>query len=101
VLRLIASTVKAAHAHGKWVGVCGALASETLAVPLLLGLGVDELSVSVPLIPAIKATIREVDLKDCQLVAQQLLSLESAEQVRDALHRHQQTAVITSLVLEN
>jgi phosphocarrier protein len=101
VLRLIASTVKAAHAHGKWVGVCGALASETLAVPLLLGLGVDELSVSVPLIPAIKATIREVDLKDCQLVAQQLLSLESAEQVRDALHRHQQTAVVTSLVLEN
>jgi phosphoenolpyruvate-protein phosphotransferase len=101
VLRLIASTVKAAHAHGKWVGVCGALASETLAVPLLLGLGVDELSVSVPLIPAIKATIREVNLKDCQVIAQQILSLESAEQVRDALHRHQQTAVITSLVLEN
>jgi phosphoenolpyruvate-protein phosphotransferase len=101
VLRLIASTVKAAHAHGKWVGVCGALASETLAVPLLLGLGVDELSVSVPLIPAIKATIREVNLKDCQVTAQQLLSLESAEQVRDTLHRHQQTAVVTSLVLEN
>ncbi len=101
VLRLIASTVKAAHAHGKWVGVCGALASETLAVPLLLGLGVDELSVSVPLIPAIKATIREVNLEDCQVIAQQILSLESAEQVRDALHRHQQTAVVTSLVLEN
>ena len=101
VLRLIASTVKAAHAHGKWVGVCGALASETLAVPLLLGLGGDELSVSVPLIPAIKATIREVDLKDCQVIAQQVLNLESAEQVRDALHRQQQTAVVTSLVLEN
>ena len=101
VLRLIASTVKAAHAHGKWVGVCGALASETLAVPLLLGLGVDELSVSVPLIPAIKATIREVNLQDCQVIAQQVLNLESAEQVRDALHRHQQAAVVTSLVLEN
>lgn len=62
VLRLIATTVRAAHAHGKWVGVCGALASETLAVPLLLGLGVDELSVSVPLIPAIKARVRELDL---------------------------------------
>lgn len=53
VLRLIATTVKAAHAHGKWVGVCGALASEALAVPMLIGLGVDELSVSVPLIPTI------------------------------------------------
>jgi len=101
VLRLIASTVKAAHAHGKWVGVCGAMASETLAVPLLLGLGVDELSVSVPLIPAIKATVREVDLVDCQAIAQQVLGLESAEQVREALRLYHEATVDTSLVLEN
>lgn len=102
VLRLIAGTVKAAHAHGKWVGVCGALASETLAVPVLLGLGVDELSVSVPLIPAIKAAIREVSLSDCQAIAQRVLGLESAAQVREVLHyHHQQTAVIIPLVLEN
>ncbi|EJM59593.1 phosphotransferase system HPr (HPr) family protein [Pseudomonas sp. GM50] len=101
VLRLIANTVKAAHAHGKWVGVCGALASENLAVPLLLGLGVDELSVSVPLIPAIKAAVREVDLLDCQAIAQQVLGLESAEQVREALRLHHEATVDTSLVLEN
>ncbi|ASL28976.1 phosphoenolpyruvate--protein phosphotransferase [Azotobacter chroococcum] len=105
VLRLIASTVKAAHAHGKWVGVCGALASETLAVPLLLGLRVDELSVSVPLIPAIKAAIREVELSDCQAIAHQVLGLESAEQVREALALQQQAMVETALettpVLEN
>jgi phosphoenolpyruvate-protein phosphotransferase len=101
VLRLIASTVKAAHAHGKWVGVCGAMASETLAVPLLLGLGVDELSVSVPLIPAIKAAVREVDLLDCQAIAQQVLGLESAEQVREALRLYYEATVDTSLVLEN
>jgi len=101
VLRLIASTVKAAHAHGKWVGVCGAMASETLAVPLLLGLGVDELSVSVPLIPAIKAAVREVDLLDCQAIAQQVLGLESAEQVREALRLYHEATVDTSLVLEN
>ncbi|MNP36421.1 Phosphoenolpyruvate-protein phosphotransferase [compost metagenome] len=93
--------MKAAHAHGKWVGVCGALASETLAVPLLLGLGVDELSVSVPLIPAIKAAIREVELSDCQAVAHQILGLESAEQVREALSSQQQAMVETSQVLEN
>src|SRR3546814_17510501 len=42
VLRLIGMTVEAAHAHGKWVGVCGELAADALAVPLLVGLGVDE-----------------------------------------------------------
>ncbi|QHF46735.1 phosphoenolpyruvate--protein phosphotransferase [Pseudomonas sp. S35] len=97
VLRLIATTVKAAHAHGKWVGVCGALASEALAVPLLIGLGVDELSVSVPLIPTIKATVRELDLVDCQSIARQVLGLEEAAQVREAL-RDYQTATV---VLEN
>lgn len=53
VLRLIGKTVEGAHNYGKWVGVCGGLASETLAVPALIGLGVDELSVSVPSIPTI------------------------------------------------
>ncbi|WP_439877876.1 phosphoenolpyruvate--protein phosphotransferase [Pseudomonas prosekii] len=101
VLRLIASTVTAAHAHGKWVGVCGALASETLATPLLLGLGVDELSVSVPLIPAVKAAVREVNRVDCQALAQQVLGLESAEQVREALRVYHAATVDTSLVLEN
>ncbi|TFY90461.1 phosphoenolpyruvate--protein phosphotransferase [Pseudomonas nabeulensis] len=100
VLRLIATTVKAAHAHGKWVGVCGALASEALAVPVLLGLGVDELSVSVPLIPTIKATVRELDLADCQLIARQVLGLEEAAQVREALRLYHAATVETSSVVE-
>jgi phosphoenolpyruvate-protein phosphotransferase len=101
VLRLIATTVKAAHAHGKWVGVCGALASEALAVPVLVGLGVDELSVSVPLIPTIKATVRELDLADCQLIARQVLGLEEAAHVREALRLYHGASVETSLVVEN
>jgi len=101
VLRLIATTVKAAHAHGKWVGVCGALASEALAVPVLIGLGVDELSVSVPLIPTIKATVRELDLADCQQIAHQVLGLEEAAQVREALRLYHAANVETSLVVEN
>ena len=99
VLRLIARTVQAAHAHGKWVGVCGALASETLAVPLLLGLGVDELSVSVPLIPAIKARVRELDLSECQALAARIIDLEDAVQVRECLQQQQVAA--DSLVLES
>ncbi|WP_248748634.1 phosphoenolpyruvate--protein phosphotransferase [Pseudomonas sp. MWU15-20650] len=100
VLRLIATTVKAAHAHGKWVGVCGALASEALAVPVLIGLGVDELSVSVPLIPTIKATVRELDLVDCQIIARQVLGLEEAAQVREALRLYHAATVETSSVVE-
>jgi phosphoenolpyruvate-protein phosphotransferase len=101
VLRLIAMTVKAAHAHGKWVGVCGAMASERLAVPLLLGLGVDELSVSVPMIAPVKATVRELALADCQVIAQQVLGLESAGQVREALQLFHEATVDTLRVLEN
>ena len=101
VLRLIATTVKAAHAHGKWVGVCGALASEALAVPMLIGLGVDELSVSVPLIPSIKATVRELDLADCQIIARQVLGLEEAAQVREALRLYHTATVETLPVVEH
>ncbi|KHA72812.1 PTS mannose transporter subunit IIC [Pseudomonas chlororaphis] len=101
VLRLIAMTVKAAHAHGKWVGVCGAMASERLAVPLLLGLGVDELSVSVPMIAPVKATVRELALADCQIIAQQVLCLESAGQVREALQLFHEATVDTLRVMEN
>ncbi|WP_277759145.1 phosphoenolpyruvate--protein phosphotransferase [Pseudomonas sp. A34-9] len=101
VLRLIAMTVKAAHAHGKWVGVCGAMASERLAVPLLLGLGVDELSVSVPMIAPVKATVRELALADCQIIAQQVLGLESAAQVREAVQLFHEATADTLRVLEN
>ena len=82
VLQLIAWTVQAAHAEGKWVGVCGGIAGDPQAVPLLIGMGVDELSVSVPVIPSIKAQIRRLQFSDCQALAQQALTLESAAQVR-------------------
>ncbi|WP_339492906.1 phosphoenolpyruvate--protein phosphotransferase [Pseudomonas sp. EA_15y_Pfl2_R67] len=101
VLRLITRTVEAARAHGKWVGVCGALASEPLALPVLLGLGVDELSVSVPLIPAIKACVREWNLSECRTLAQQALGQESAEQVRELLRIHSSTATSATLAMEH
>jgi phosphocarrier protein FPr len=85
VLRLIELTVRGAHAHGKWVGLCGGLASEPLAVPLLLGLGVDELSVSVPAIPAIKAAVRRQHMGDCRTLAAEILTLGTTAQVRQRL----------------
>jgi phosphocarrier protein FPr len=82
VLQLIDITVRAAHAHGKWVGICGELAADPLAVPVLVGLGVDELSVSARSIAEVKAGVRELTLADAQQLAQQALALGSASDVR-------------------
>jgi len=82
VLQLIAMTTRAAETEGKWVGVCGGIASDPQAVPLLIGLGVAELSVSVPTIPGIKAQIRTLEMAECKRLAQQALELESAAEVR-------------------
>jgi len=82
VLQLIDITVRAAHAHGKWVGVCGELAADPLAVPVLIGLGVDELSVSARSIPEVKARVREFSLSQAQSLAQQALAVGSPAEVR-------------------
>ncbi len=83
VLRLIDMTVKAAHAKGKWVGVCGGLAGEEEAVPILVGLGVDELSVSVPVVPEVKSWVRRLKKSDCSQLAEQALNFTDAEKVRE------------------
>lgn len=82
VLGLIANAVKAAHAHGKWVGICGGIGSDPQAVPLLVGLGVDELSVSIPAIPSVKAQIRRLSKAQCEELAAQALQAASASDVR-------------------
>jgi len=88
VLRLIDMTVEAAHAHGKWVGVCGELAADALAVPMLVGLGVDELSVSARSIALVKARVRELDFTACRQLAQQALMLPGAHEVRAFVGAH-------------
>ena len=85
VLKLIGLTVAAAHRHGKWVGICGGLASDVLALPALLGLGVDELSVSVPTIGALKARLGRLKKADCEALAAELLLLSTAGAVRERL----------------
>jgi phosphoenolpyruvate-protein phosphotransferase len=82
VLRLIAHTVKGAAPLGKMVGVCGGIASDPHAVPILVGLGVTELSVSLPAIPAVKAQIRRLRLDACRELAARALAAESAAAVR-------------------
>jgi multiphosphoryl transfer protein len=82
VLRAISVTVEGAAYHGRWVGVCGAMASEPAAVPLLVGLGVSELSVSIPMVPEIKALVRSLDLATCRKLAEKAVGLDTAAEVR-------------------
>jgi phosphoenolpyruvate-protein kinase (PTS system EI component) len=87
VLRLIERTVAGAHARKRWVGVCGALAGDLQAVPVLVGLGVDELSVSVPIVPAVKARVRSLLLDECRATARQALDAADAPEVRALVAR--------------
>ncbi|MBS1167311.1 MAG: phosphoenolpyruvate-protein phosphotransferase [Proteobacteria bacterium] len=85
VLRLIQLAVEGAKAHGRWVGVCGSLASFPLAAPVLIGLGVTELSATAGSIAEIKAMVRTLDINKCKAVAEAALALESGEAVRRML----------------
>ena len=85
VLRLIAETCKAAEAHGRWVGVCGAMAGDPLAVPVLIGLGVKELSVAIPSVPAIKERVRSVSLEECRSLAARCLQAADPAEARELL----------------
>jgi phosphocarrier protein FPr len=87
VLRLIERTVAGAHARKRWVGVCGALAGDLQAVPVLVGLGVDELSVSVPIVPAVKARVRSLMLTECKETARQALDAGDGAEVRALVAR--------------
>lgn len=83
VLRLVREVIKAAHKEGKWVGMCGELAGEPLALPLLLGLGLDEFSMGPPMIPLAKQILRNLDAKEMEKIADQALNLENPDQIKN------------------
>jgi len=82
VLKLIDLTVKGASKHDRWVGLCGALAGDPEAVPVLVGLGIHELSVSVPAIASIKARVRGLSLAECRQTADEALNARDGSEVR-------------------
>jgi len=85
VLNLIAQTIQAAHACGKWVGLCGEMAGDRRATPLLLGLGLDEFSMAPASIPIVKQRIRQLAFTDCQEIAAEALKLPTTRAVLDYL----------------
>jgi multiphosphoryl transfer protein len=96
VLRLIRLVTEAARTHDKWAGVCGELAGEALAAPVLVGLGVRELSVAPPLVPAVKEAVREIELDEAQMLADAAVRLESGTAVRELLQRKPESAAAAS-----
>ncbi|MDA0325178.1 MAG: phosphoenolpyruvate--protein phosphotransferase, partial [Verrucomicrobia bacterium] len=85
VLGLIRRVVEAAHAHGIWVGVCGEMAGDIYMAPILLGLGVDEMSMGSVAIPRVKKAIQSLHYGECQALAERMLSMDTEEESRKAL----------------
>ena len=81
IVRLIKTTVDAAHKHKIWVSVCGEMASDPVMAPLLIGLGVDELSAAPPLVPPVKFVIRRLKLSEARQLADFALHCESAAEI--------------------
>jgi multiphosphoryl transfer protein len=82
VLRMVEKTVQAAQQAGKWVGVCGGVAGDPKGAILLMGLGVTELSLSIPSVAAIKALLRNTSISEARALAKQALACRNAAEVR-------------------
>jgi phosphotransferase system enzyme I (PtsI) len=87
VLQLIHSIIDTGHGAHIWVGLCGELAADPIAIPLLIGLGVDELSMNPASIPRAKMVIRSIKIPECEKIAQEALCFRTALEVKKYLRR--------------
>ncbi|NUP89877.1 MAG: phosphoenolpyruvate--protein phosphotransferase [Candidatus Sumerlaeia bacterium] len=87
VLRLMRVSVEAAHREGIWCGVCGEMAADPDMTPILLGMGVDELSMSAPAIPRVKQAIRRLSLAECQQIYEDIAAKVTVRETRGAVKR--------------
>lgn len=81
IIRLLRMTVQAAHAHNLWVGVCGEMAGDIALTPLLLGLGVDELSTGAALVPRVKRAVQSLDIAACLQLLEEVKHLDSSAEI--------------------
>lgn len=85
ILRLIRISVEAAFENQKEIAVCGEMAGETLALPFLIGLGINELSVTPPLVPELKEKIGKLSFSECKKIANKVLKMDSAQEITEYL----------------
>ena len=81
VVRLLKMIADAAHANSLWVGVCGEMAADVALIPLLLGLGMDELSVGATSVPRVKAAVRNLSLPECRTLVEEALKLQTSSEI--------------------
>ena len=81
ILKLIKNTIDVSHEHGLWTGICGEMGGNPLLVPLLIGLGIDELSINAPGVPLVKDVICNLRFTQAEVLAQQALRSGTAEEV--------------------
>lgn len=84
VMRLIKMTIDGGRENGIWTGICGEMAADLILLPVLVGLGIDELSVGTPRLPSIKHAIRALNFDDCKALAEEALSLSESRLIMQA-----------------
>lgn len=82
ILRLVKMVIEAAHTEGKWAGMCGEMAGDSIAIPLLLGLGLDEFSMSAPSMLRARSQINQLTQMEMKELAEKALSMQTSEQVK-------------------
>ncbi|WHY68532.1 phosphoenolpyruvate--protein phosphotransferase [Neobacillus sp. SuZ13] len=86
ILRLVKMVIDAAHAQGKWTGMCGEMAGDETAIPVLIGLGLDEFSMSATSILKARSQIKNLRKSDMEKLAQQVLNMQTTDQVIEAVN---------------
>ena len=81
ILRLLRMIAEAAHAHHIWVGVCGEMAGDVALVPLLLGLGMDELSAGATSVPRVKRAVQSLAIPECRELVEETLKLNTSSEI--------------------
>ena len=84
VMRLIKMTIDGGHAQGNWTGICGEMAADLVLLPIILGLGIDELSVGAPRLPKVKHAIRALKQSDCEALAEEVLKMRESRDIMRA-----------------
>lgn len=87
ILRLVKNVIDAAHKEGKWAGMCGEMAGEATAVPLLLGLGLDEFSMSATSVLPARSQIRQLSKKDTESLVEEAMTLSTSDEIAELVQK--------------
>jgi phosphotransferase system enzyme I (PtsI) len=85
ILRLVKMVIDAAHKEGKWAGMCGEMAGDEVAIPILIGLGLDEFSMSATSILKARSLISQLSLEEMKKLSQEVLELDTNDNVKEAV----------------